>query len=232
MHRKQRLEERSDDRRRYRCFQLLKMLKKIFVAILIITGLIIIYRPIQRSVSRMRVVPIDSPKINALIDSAIEQTKVTVSYDPSYTSIPYPGGDVPLNTGVCSDVIIRSFRNAGVDLQVEVHEDMKKNFAAYPHQWGLTRPDPSIDHRRVPNLMTFFERRGKAVPITDNPADYHPGDVVSWDFGSGKTHIGLVSNRRSSEKENFLIIHNVGMGTQIQECLFSWPIIGHYRYFR
>ncbi|MHB1001316.1 MAG: DUF1287 domain-containing protein [Armatimonadota bacterium] len=225
MHRKQSPTEHSDDRKLYRT------LKKIFFAILAITGLVLIYRPMQSVIPRQQIASIDSPEINALIDSAMEQTRVTTSYDPSYISIPYPGGDVPSHTGVCSDVIIRSFRKAGVDLQVKVHEDMKSNFAAYPRKWGLTRTDPSIDHRRVPNLMTFFERKGKAVPITRNPADYRPGDVVSWDFGSGKTHIGLVSNRRDTEKGNFLIVHNVGMGTQIQDCLFNWPIIGHYRYF-
>ena len=197
---------------------------------LIISGIAFAFR--IWNADQLKVVPVSSPGIRALMDSAIEQTRVTTGYDPAYVRIPYPGGDVPPNTGVCSDVIIRAFRKAGIDLQVKVHEDMRANFAAYPRQWGLKKPDPSIDHRRVPNLMTYFKRRGKSTAITRKTDDYRPGDVVVWDFGYGKVHTGLVSNRQYPKTKKFLIIHNVGMGTRLEDRLFDWPIIGHYRYFR
>ncbi|MHB1456564.1 MAG: DUF1287 domain-containing protein [Armatimonadota bacterium] len=201
-----------------------------YSAILIISAIITIMM-IGNSTHPLKTTPLNSPEIQAIIDSAIEQTHITTSYDPAYVIIPYPDGDVPSNTGVCSDVVIRAFRKAGVDLQAKVHEDMHANFAAYPLQWGLTRPDSSIDHRRVPNLMTYFKRQGKSFQITLNAADYHPGDVVAWDFGAGKTHIGLVCNKRNLKTGRFLIVHNAGMGTRLEDRLFDWPIIGHYRYF-
>lgn len=199
----------------------------LFITCIVFTGWII-----WNAAHPFKVVSIKSPKLRAVIDSAIEQTHITTSYDSAYVRIPYPDGDVPSNTGVCSDVVVRAFRKAGVDLQVKVHEDMSAHFSAYPHQWGLTIPDPSIDHRRVPNLMTYFKRQGKAITITQNALDYHPGDVVAWDFGSGKTHIGLISDRQDSKTNRFLIVHNAGLGTRLEDRLFDWPIIGHYRYFQ
>ena len=165
------------------------------------------------------------------MEDAIRQTEYTRSYDPSYVRIDYPGGDVPLDRGVCSDVVVRAFRKVGVDLQKEVHEDMTRAFASYPKKWGLARPDANIDHRRVPNLMTFFERRGKSLDVTSAGADYQPGDVVTWDLGGGTTHIGIVTNLWSDARENYLIAHNIGGGVRVENVLFSWKITGHYRYF-
>lgn len=173
---------------------------------------------------------VSSPTIRRVIDNAIAQTKITHSYDPSYIRISYPGGDVPMTTGVCTDVVIRAFREVGIDLQKTVHEDMGKNFAAYPKNWGLKRPDPNIDHRRVPNLMVFFKRQGKALPISRNSSNYQPGDIVTWDLGGGQQHIGIVSDMRSPSGR-LMIIHNIGAGTKVEDILFNWPIIGHYRYF-
>jgi uncharacterized protein YijF (DUF1287 family) len=184
--------------------------------------------------SEARVRPFDaklSTEVRRVVEDAVEQTLYTVSYDPSYVKLNYPGGDVPLDRGVCSDVVVRAFRKAGVDLQEEVHEDMTRAFSAYPKKWGLERPDSNIDHRRVPNLMTFFERKGKALAITNAGADYQPGDVVTWDLGGGTTHIGLVTNRWSDETGNYLIAHNIGGGVRLENVLFSWRITGHYRYF-
>lgn len=175
---------------------------------------------------------IASIEIRKLIESAVEQTNVTKNYDPNYVVIAYPNGDVPIETGVCSDVVIRAFRKAGVDLQKEVHEDMAGNFAAYPQKWKLSKPDTNIDHRRVPNLQTFFTRRGKSLAITNNGDDYKPGDVVAWDLdGKGMTHIGLVSNFYNEKTKRYSIIHNIGGGTQSEDKIFDWKIIGHYRYF-
>ncbi len=175
---------------------------------------------------------IKSNEIRKLLESAVEQTNLTKNYDPNYRVIAYPNGDVPIETGVCSDVVIRAFRKAGVDLQKEVHEDMTANFAAYPQKWDLKSPDANIDHRRVPNLQTFFTRKGKSLTITENPADYQPGDVVAWDLdGKGMTHIGLVSNFYNETTKRYLIIHNIGAGAQTDDKIFDWKIIGHYRYF-
>jgi len=179
-----------------------------------------------------KVVEINSDEIKKLLESAVEQTNLTKTYDPAYTVLPYPNGDVPMEKGVCTDVVIRAFRRAGVDLQKEVHEDMKPNFAVYPKKWNLKSPDTNIDHRRVPNLQTFFTRRGKSLPITNNADDYKPGDVVAWDLdGKGMTHIGLVSNQFNETTKRFSIIHNIGSGTQSEDVVFDWKIIGHYRYF-
>lgn len=175
---------------------------------------------------------IDSPQIRRLLESAFKQTEITKSYDPKYVVISYPNGDVPLETGVCSDVVIRAFRNAGVDLQKEIHEDMQGNFAVYPKKWNLPKPDANIDHRRVPNLQKFFERDGKALEITNDGDDYKPGDVVSWDLNDkGMTHIGLVSNVFNEKTKRYSIIHNIGSGAKTEDVLFDWKITGHYRYF-
>ena len=169
---------------------------------------------------------------DSLSDTAISLTKQMVTYDPSYYSIPYPNGDVPANIGVCADVIIRAYRKTGIDLQKLVHEDMKANFSKYPKKWGLKKTDTNIDHRRVPNLMKFFERKGKVLAISANAADYKPGDIVCWDLGAGITHIGIVVNLKSADKKRFMIVHNIGGGQVLADCLFSYSIIGHYSYGR
>lgn len=164
-----------------------------------------------------------------LADSALTLTKQNVQYDASYFTITYPNGDVPSDKGVCTDVIIRAYRKLGIDLQKEVHEDMTANFDLYPKIWGLKNPDKNIDHRRVPNLMTFFKRHGTVKVITTNGTDYLPGDIVCWNLGTSTTHIGIVSNVKSNTGK-YLIIHNIGFGQVLEDCLFDFKIIGHYRY--
>jgi len=165
-----------------------------------------------------------------LSEAAIQLTAVQVTYDPSYFSITYPNGDVPADKGVCTDVIIRAYRKLGIDLQKEVHEDMKNNFSLYPKKWGLKTTDKNIDHRRVPNLMTFFSRHGITLENSITPGDYAAGDIVCWDLGGGVTHIGIVVNKKSSDRIRFLIVHNIGRGQELADCLFQYKIIGHYRY--
>ena len=162
----------------------------------------------------------------ALARAAQQQVGVTVLYDPAYRRLDYPGGDVPTDRGVCSDVIVRAFRTIGVDLQVELHEDMKRNFQRYPRLWGLSRTDRNIDHRRVPNLMTFFERRGKALALT---ASYEPGDVVAWRLPNGLHHIGLVAEART-RLGHPLVIHNIGQGAIEEDVLHAFEKLGHYRW--
>ncbi len=153
------------------------------------------------------------------------------SYDPAYVKLAYPMGDVPDDRGVCSDTVIRAFRHAGVDLQVAVHEDMAANFGAYPKMWGLTKTDRNIDHRRVPNLETFFRRKGGARTISDKAADYKPGDIVSWRLtGGGLPHIGVVTRQKAGDQP--LVAHNIGSGTQEEACLFNWPMSGWFRFDR
>jgi len=165
-----------------------------------------------------------------IVEAARERTFADVRYDGAYVSLKYPGGDVSPDTGVCTDVIIRTYRNAfGFDFQKAVHEDMRGNFSKYPKNWGLTRPDKNIDHRRVPNLEAYLKRRGAAVPITDNPDDYKPGDIVSWRLGGSLPHIGIVSDRKS-EYGTPLIIHNIGAGPVEDDLLFNTDINGHFRY--
>jgi uncharacterized protein len=166
----------------------------------------------------------------SLSAAAMELTKLHVSYDPSYFSIPYPNGDVPAGKGVCTDVVIRAYRAMGIDLQKEVHEDMKANFEKYPSRWGMKRTDRNIDHRRVPNLMTFFSRRGKVLPVTNRAEAYQPGDLVTWDLGRGVTHIGIVVNKKSIDGSRYLIVHNIGSGQELSDCLFQFRITGHFRY--
>lgn len=161
-----------------------------------------------------------------------EQLPRLVIYDPSYRQISYPNGDVPEQYGVCSDVVIRSYRKIGIDLQQLVHEDMKANFRQYPSQrmWGLRKPDTNIDHRRVPNLEAFFSRKGKNKPISKNASDYIPGDIVSWRLDNGRPHIGVVTSRKSSSTQNYLVMHNIGYGQVFEDVLFRWDIVGHYSY--
>jgi uncharacterized protein len=172
-----------------------------------------------------------SAVLDKLVDAAIERTSHEVRYDPSYFVIDYPNGDVPTEVGVCTDEVIRSYRAVGVDLQKLVHEDMEKDFNAYPRTWGLKKTDKNIDHRRVPNLMTFFQRQGASLPVTADARDYKPGDVVTWDLGGGMTHIGLVVNVPSdADAARFQIVHNIGAGPKMEDVLFGWKITGHYRY--
>lgn len=162
---------------------------------------------------------------------AIGLTAQKVKYDPAYVSIPYPNGDVAPDKGVCTDVVIRAYRKLGIDLQKEVHEDMVAHFDLYPKIWGLTKPDASIDHRRVQNLQVFFKRHNAELPISQKAPDYSPGDIVTWDLGNGIVHIGIVVDRLSDEnKTRHLIVHNIGGGQVLSDCLFRFKITGHYRY--
>jgi uncharacterized protein YijF (DUF1287 family) len=165
-----------------------------------------------------------------VIAGAKQQVGITRGYDSAYRQIAYPGGDVPREVGVCTDVIVRAYRHAGTDLQVLVHQDMKDNFGAYPKQWGLRRPDPNIDHRRVPNLATFFTRRGGKLPVTRRGSDYKPGDIITWRLSSGVPHIGLVSDVPARGTDRYLVVHNIGGGAQIEDVLFAYELTGHYRW--
>jgi uncharacterized protein YijF (DUF1287 family) len=168
-----------------------------------------------------------TPQRLSIASAALAQVGVTRVYDPSYVRLQYPGGDLPLERGVCADVVIRAFREIGLDLQVAVHEDMRANFRVYPKLWRLTRPDRNIDHRRVPNLMKFLERRGKSIGID---AKYEPGDVVAWRLPGGLYHIGIVSNVRNEARTEYLVVHNIGQGALNEDVLRAFTIIGHYRW--
>jgi uncharacterized protein len=164
-----------------------------------------------------------------LVKAATSQVGTTVQYNGQYQKITYPNGDVPMHTGVCTDVIIRAYRKLGADLQVLVHEDMVKAWHAYPRTWALAAPDTNIDHRRVPNLAVFFRRHGQALPVSDDPKAYQPGDLVTWRLPSGVPHIGIVADQRAPSGVP-LMVHNIGRGTQVEDMLFGFPITGHYRY--
>ena len=166
------------------------------------------------------------------IEVAISLEDSSVRYDGSYRKIGYPLGDVPADVGVCSDVIIRAYRGIDIDLQQLVHEDMKKNFSVYPKIWGLSRTDRNIDHRRVLNLRAFFKRHGKSLSISDNPNDYKPGNLVTWNLKSNGSlpHIGIVTNMYSNNKKRPIIMHNMGRGQVLEDMLFDYKITGHYRY--
>jgi uncharacterized protein len=166
-----------------------------------------------------------------VIKNALWQTTVTVDYDPSYVKLTYPNGDVPIKTGVCTDVIVRAYRAVGIDLQKAIHEDMAKHFAEYPKNWGLKRPDANIDHRRVQNIATYLARHGKQLPVSDSGKDYRPGDMVTWMLSCGIEHIGIVSNVPVEDGDRFGMVHNIGGGAQLEDVLFTYKIIGHYRYF-
>lgn len=169
-----------------------------------------------------------------LSDAAILITKDKVVYNGAYVSILYPKGDVPATQGVCTDVIIRAYRKLGIDLQKEVHEDMKRNFSKYPKTWGLKKTDTNIDHRRVPNLETFFTRKGQELPVTQNTSDFKTGDLVTWIINGKLPHIGIVTHLKSSPDASGgkrpLMVHNIGAGQVLEDCLFSYKIVGHYRY--
>lgn len=175
--------------------------------------------------------PVSLPREARLIAAAIERAQHSVLYDGAYRRLAYPGGDVPDGVGVCTDVVIRAYRaGLSIDLQQRVHEDMARDFAAYPNIWGLSRPDPNIDHRRVPNLAVFFTRHGRKLPVTNNGADYKPGDLVTWMVGGSLPHIGIVTDRRSLDGARPLIAHNIGRGPKLEDMLFDYPITGHFRY--
>lgn len=162
--------------------------------------------------------------------AAEERATHWVVYDAAYVRIPYPNGDVAANRGVCADEIVRAYRLIGIDLQRLVHEDMRRVFQVYPKRWGLTRPDSNIDHRRVPNLATFFTRHGRSLAPSSNGDDYKPGDVVAWALADGRPHIGMVTQRRTADGKRPLVMHNIGLGPKIEDMLFGLTITGHYRY--
>jgi len=166
----------------------------------------------------------------ALIAAAVEQTKHTVIYDGSYRRIAYPGGDVPADRGVCTDVVIRAYRAIGIDLQLLIHEDMRRDFAAYPKLWGMTKADANIDHRRVPNLQTYLTRQHAQLRITATSNDYAAGDLVTWMLPGNLPHIGIVSAQKSAQGSRPLIVHNIGRGPKLEDMLFAYPITGHYRF--
>ena len=169
--------------------------------------------------------------MQSIMSNALWQTTITRIYDPSYYVIPYPNGDIPLERGVCCDVIIRAFRSVGIDLQEQIHTDMKNNFESYPAKWGLKQPDSNIDHRRVPNLETYLKRQGKSIPVTGNGKDYLPCDIVTWKLPGGLDHIGLVVNVPVKGTDRYCVVHNIGMGIKLEDILFQFKITGHFRYF-
>lgn len=170
-------------------------------------------------------------QIQTVLDSTRARIALNELYDPSYVVLAYPGGDVANDRGVCTDVVIRAWRELGVDLQVLVHEDMRAHFGAYPKSWGLRRPDRNIDHRRVPNLQTYFKRHGASLPVSQDAAAYRPGDLVTWRLSGNRPHIGIVSDRTAPGSERPLILHNIGAGTAEDDILFAYPITGHYRFY-
>lgn len=183
----------------------------------------------QRGSTEARATQPPTPRGIALVNAARKQIGVTVSYDPAYTRIAYPGGDVPESRGVCTDVVIRALRTQHIDLQQRVHEDMRAHFATYPQKWGLRGPDRNIDHRRVPNLQTWFARQGWSLAVTDRAADYRAGDLVTWMLPGNLPHIGIVSDRKTALRGVPLIVHNIGRGTREEDILFDHKITGHYR---
>ena len=195
------------------------MLPSVFVALFLAAA--------AQATGSTRQLPEDLPR--RLVAAAVAQTRTHVTYDGSYRRIPYPGGDVPQNIGVCTDVVIRAYRQVGVDLQVKVHEDMRRAFRSYPALWGMRGPDPNIDHRRVPNLQTFFRRSGAELRRSTDPSAYRAGDIVSWMLPGNLPHIGIVTNGRSPAGVP-LIVHNIGRGPEVEDMLFRYTITGHYRY--
>ena len=174
--------------------------------------------------------PQQEPFYIDLVSAAVERTNFDVEYDASYYSIEFPNGDIPSNKGACTDVIIRAYRKLGIDLQSEVNQDMSDHFKLYPAIWGLKKPDPNIDHRRVSNLQVFFGRKGMTYDLSPDPDDYIPGDIVTWDLGGGIDHIGLISDQYNETGDRYLVVHNMGLGTVLQDILLKYQITGHYRY--
>ncbi len=170
--------------------------------------------------------------IAKILESCAAQTELTLFYDPGYKKLKYPMGDIDISRGVCTDVVIRAFRAAGIDLQKEIHEDMKAHFSRYPDNWGLKKPDTNIDHRRVPNIAAFMKRRGKSLPVSDNESGYIPGDIVTWKLPGNADHIGIVSDIPVDGTKRFAIYHNIGRGTKLEDILFEYKITGRFRYFK
>jgi uncharacterized protein YijF (DUF1287 family) len=165
-----------------------------------------------------------------LVAAARKQVGVTLAYDPAYTVLAFPNGDVDRAKGVCTDVVIRAFRDAlGIDLQALVNADMRSDFAAYPKNWGLRRPDRNIDHRRVPNLATYWTRQRARLSVSRDPADWRPGDIFTAMTGGRFPHTGIVSDRITAAGRP-LIIHNIGRGTREEDALFDHPLTGRFRW--
>jgi len=167
-----------------------------------------------------------------LAEAALSIINPDIEYDPTYFAIKYPNGDIPKNKGVCTDVVIRTYRKLGIDLQQQVHEDMINHFSSYPNlqKWGLHKTDTNIDHRRVPNLEVFFGRKGKKLMVSANPDIYKAGDIVTWMIGKKFPHIGIITNKKSPDGKRPMIVHNVGGGQVLEDCLFSYEIVGHFSY--
>jgi hypothetical protein len=196
--------------------------------IAIILAMAIIFTPLAQSFASSQTP--NEKFVAALLAAAHERTTHTVRYEPAYVRITYPNGDVPADTGVCTDEIIRIYRAVGIDLQKLVHEDMQQNRAAYPRFGDYNGTDTNIDHRRVPNLMVFFARKGKSLPITNRIEDYSPGDLVTWDLGGNVPHIGILVDTKSPQSGRYMIVHNIGRGPKMEDVLFDWKITGHYEY--
>ncbi len=204
-------------------FALTGFVAALCVSVLLVSGTIA--DPVPSSTERG--VPSFGERLSA---AALDRTNHSVRYHGAYVRLDYPGGDVPADTGVCTDVVIRAYRALGIDLQVRVHEDMRAAFDAYPPNWGLSRPDRNIDHRRVPNLRAFFRRHGEALPLSDDPATYRPGDLVTFRLEGRLPHIGIVTSRPSADGKRPLLVHNVGEGPKLEDILFTYERTGHYRY--
>ena len=199
----------------------------IYMAVAIITLLTLVIGPLKSATA----IPPEQESVQSkLVKAAIDRTKHLVVYNGAYKRIPYPMGHVSPLIGVCTDVVIRSYRKLGIDLQKDVHVHMRKNFARYPKIWGLKKTDTNIDHRRVPNLQVFFRAKGLSLPISKRASDYKPGDLVTWMLPGNLPHIGIVVNKKSKDKKRFMIVHNIGMGPKMEDMLFDYRITGHYRY--
>lgn len=192
------------------CAGLLFRMRRLFLSLLLTTT------PLQAS--------------EQLAQAALLRTKAEVTYDGAYRPIPYPDGDVPAHIGVCTDLVIRAYRSLGVDLQYLVHEDMREHFDRYPDHWGLTQPDSNIDHRRVPNLETFFARHGTTLAATQDARDYQPGDIVTWRLGGSLPHIGIVGEKRVPSTQRYYVVHNIGAGPRQEDVLFKYPLHAHFRF--
>ena len=201
--------------------------------LLVCCGLLITFRVIGQSpVPRVDAAAAEAPKASALglVQAGLDQIGKTLIYDAAYVTLTYPNGDVPIERGVCCDVVIRALRAGGVDLQKLIHEDMAKNFSAYPKLWGLSKTDKNIDHRRVPNMAKFFTRQGKSLPVTKEAKDYKPGDFVVCSLPNELIHIMLVSTKLTDAGVPY-IIHNIGAGAREEDRLFEFKIEGHFRWY-
>ncbi|WP_163399641.1 DUF1287 domain-containing protein [Flavobacterium fluviatile] len=205
-------------------------------SICIALTLLIIFSCNQKETNKLTFTSIQKTTVKTfeekLSEAAISLIDPSITYDPAYFAIKYPNGDIPEGKGVCTDVVIRAYRKLGIDLQKEVHEDMNANFPLYPNlkKWGMTKTDTNIDHRRVPNLEVFFERKGAKLPVSEDAADYKTGEIVTWMINNKLPHIGIVTSKKSDDGKRNLIVHNVGGGQVLEDCLFEYKIVGHYTY--